>query len=70
MPDMVGPFGIHWKDKIRSLETGPKATLRVYDNQHFRDPVSTFEPGTRTADISKRLGFFDEISSLQISCAK
>lgn len=70
MPDMVGPFGINWKDKIRSLETGPKATLRVYDNEHFRDPVSTFKPATRTADVSKRLGFFDEMSSLQISCSK
>lgn len=68
MPNMVGPFGIDWKGKIRSLETGPKTTLRVYDNENYRDLVSTFNPNNRTPDVSKRLGFFDQMSSLQMSC--
>ncbi|MFC4932940.1 beta/gamma crystallin domain-containing protein [Massilia sp. GCM10023247] len=68
MPNMVGPFGIDWKGKISSIETGPKTTLTIYDNENFRDPVSTFKPGQRVADVSKKMGFFDEMSSLKIHC--
>lgn len=68
MPDMVGPFGINWQDKISSLEVGANTTLTVYDNAFYRDPVSTFKPGARIPDVSKRMGFFDQMRSLRISC--
>lgn len=68
MPDMTGPFGIDWKGKISSIETGAKATLVIYDNENYRDPVSTIKPGQRIADVSKRMGFFDEMASLKITC--
>lgn len=68
MPDMTGPFGIDWKGKISSIQTGAKATLVIYDNENYRDPVSTIMPGQRVADVSKRIGFFDEMSSLRITC--
>lgn len=70
MPDMTGPFGIDWKGKISSVETGPKATVQVYDNENFTDLVSTFKPGQKVQDVSKKMGFFDEFSSLKISCTK
>lgn len=68
MPDMTGPFGIDWKGKISSIQTGAKATLVIYDNENYRDPVSTIKPGQRIPDVSKRMGFFDEMSSLRITC--
>lgn len=68
MPDMTGPFGIDWKGKISSVETGPRARLLVYDNKEFKDLVSTFKPGQKSADVSKKMGFFDEFSSLKIAC--
>ena len=68
MPDMVGPFGIDWKGKISSIETGANTTLTVYDNVNYRDPVSTFKPGERIADVSKRMGYFDQMRSLRITC--
>lgn len=70
MPDMTGPFGIDWKDKISSVETGAKATVQVYDNENFTDLVSTFKPGQKVEDVSKKMGFFDEFASLKISCTK
>lgn len=68
MPDMVSPFGISCKNKISSIETGANTTLTVYDNANYRDPVSTFKPGERVADVSKRMGFFDDMRSLRITC--
>lgn len=68
MADMTGPFGIDWKGKVSSVETGPKARVLVYDNENYRDLVATFKPGQKSADISKKMGFFDEFSSLKIAC--
>ena len=68
MPDMTGPFGIDWKGKISSVETGPKARVLVYDNENYKDLVSTFAPAKKSADVSKKMGFFDEFSSLQVKC--
>ncbi|WP_151638495.1 beta/gamma crystallin domain-containing protein [Noviherbaspirillum aerium] len=68
MPDMKGPFGIDWKGKISSVETGPKARVMVYDNENYKDLVATFKPGQKSKEVSKKLGFFDEFSSLKILC--
>lgn len=68
MPDMTGPFGVDWKGKVSSVETGPKARVLVYDNENYRDLVATFKPGQKSADVSKKMGFFDEFSSLKIAC--
>lgn len=68
MPDMRGPFGIDWKGKISSVEAGAKARILVYDNENFNDLVSTFKPGQKSKDVSKKMGFFDEFSSLKITC--
>lgn len=68
MADMTGPFGIDWKGKVSSVETGPKARVLVYDNENFKDLVSTFKPGQKSPDVSKKMGFFDEFSSVKITC--
>jgi hypothetical protein len=66
----TGVFGIDWKDRIGSISTGPAARLLIYDNPDFTDLVSTIKPGKKERKISKELGFFDQIASLEVLCDK
>lgn len=61
-------FGLNWDDRVESVELGPKATMTVYDNENYRDQVAQFKPGQRIADVSKRVGLFDEFASVRIDC--
>jgi hypothetical protein len=70
LSDMSGPFGLNWDDKVNSIETGPKATVTVFDNEGFRDQVAQFKPSQKVADVSKKLGFFDEFASIRVACPK
>lgn len=65
-----GPFGMNWDDRVNSIEVGPKATVIVYDNENYRDQVAQFKSGQRVADLSKRMGFFDEFASIRVDCQK
>lgn len=66
--DNAGFFGLNWDDRGDSVELGPRASMTVYDNEQFRDQVAQFKPGQRVADVSKRVGLFDEFASLRIDC--
>lgn len=66
--DNAGFFGLNWDDRVDSVELGPRASMTVYDNENFRDQVAQFKPGQRVADVSKRVGLFDEFASLRIDC--
>lgn len=68
MPTMLGPFGINWKNRVRSIEFGKNAIVTVYDNVDFRQKIASFEPGERVPDLRKNMGYFDDFSSLTISC--
>lgn len=68
LADMSGPFGLNWDDRVNSIEVGPKATVTVYDNENYRDQVAQFKPAQRAADLSKRMGFFDEFASIKVDC--
>lgn len=68
LTQMRDVFGLHWRDRVRSIEIGPKTTVTVYDNANFRDRVAQFTPGQRYPDLSKRMGFFDDFGSLQLAC--
>ena len=68
LPKMVGPFGFNWENKIRSLETGPKANLTIYDNENFRDQDKFIDPNKKIPDLSKKMGFFDNFRSMMLSC--
>lgn len=68
LPEMVGPFGFNWENKIRSLETGPKANLTIYDNRNFRDQDKFIDPNKKVPDLSKRMGFFDDFRSMMLDC--
>lgn len=70
LADMAGPFGLDWDDKVNSVELGPKATMTVFDNEAFRDPVAQFKSSQKVPNISRKLGLFDEFESVRISCTK
>ncbi|MEO6823923.1 MAG: beta/gamma crystallin domain-containing protein [Nitrosospira sp.] len=65
---MIDPFGSNWENKVRSLETGPKANVTIYDNQNFRDEDKFIDPDKRIPDLSKKMGFFDNFRSMMLSC--
>ena len=64
----VGDFD--WGRKYESLVVGPDATLTVYDNEFFKDKVATFEQGHRAPELDRKLGLFENIRSLTLSCEK
>jgi hypothetical protein len=68
LPEMVGPFGFNWENKVRSLETGPQANLTIYDNRNFRDEDKFIDPNKKVPDLSKKMGFFDNFRSMMLSC--
>lgn len=53
-----------------SVVVGPRATLTVWDNANYRDKTATFKAGQRISNLDGKMGYFEEIKSLKISCAK
>ena len=70
MPHMRTVFGRDWSGTFDSVATGPKATATVYDNENYTQKAATFKPGQRVPDLDTKLGFFEQIRSLKIACAK
>ena len=75
---VVGPASIDSEDKgsgrqfkksIDSLVLGPKATLKVYEHQMFKDKSVEFAANSKEAGLIKKLGFGGRIQSLQLQCA-
>ena len=65
---LVGPFGSDWENKVRSLKTGPKSNVTIYDNRNFRDQDKFLDGGSNIPDMSKEMGFFDDFRSMMLSC--
>lgn len=74
---VVGPANIDSEDKgsgrqfkksIDSLVLGPKATLKVYEHQMFKDKSVEFAANSKEAGLIKKLGFGGRIQSLQLQC--
>ncbi|MDN5836089.1 MAG: hypothetical protein L0H12_01900 [Nitrosospira sp.] len=59
-----------WNVRYDSLKVGPKATLRVYDNDMYQDMSAVFKPGQEVADLDDKLKLFENIRSLVLDCAK
>lgn len=68
LPRLVGPFGADWENKVRSIKTGPKANVTIYDNRDFRDQNKFLDAGSNIPDMSKQMGFFDDFRSMMLSC--
>jgi hypothetical protein len=69
LAEMKGPFGFNWENKVHSLETGPKTSLTIYDNRNYRDQDKKIAAGTKVADLSKKMGFFDDFRSMKMNCS-
>jgi hypothetical protein len=68
LPRLIGPFGADWENKVRSIKTGPKTNVTIYDNRDFRDQNKFLDPGSNIPDMSKQMGFFDDFRSMMLSC--
>jgi hypothetical protein len=61
--------GRQFKRSIDSLVLGPKATLKVFEHQMFKDKSVDFPANAREAGLIKKLGVGGRIQSLQLACA-
>ena len=68
LPRLIGPFGADWENKVRSIKTGPKTNVTIYDNREFRDQNKFLDAGSNIPDMSKQMGFFDDFRSMMLSC--
>jgi hypothetical protein len=61
-------MGDVWRD-WDSAVVGPKATVRTFDNEHFRDRSAVLQPGQSIADLrDRKLGWFEEVKSARVQC--
>lgn len=69
LPSLRTPAGnVLWKHKAESIIVGPKARVTVYENQSYRGPALTVEPGSRETKLREGLQLMQSIDSLQIRC--
>lgn len=68
LPTMVGPFGFNWDNKVRSLETGPKANLTIFNTWNFQNEDKFIDANSKVPNLSKEMGFFDNFRSIMLSC--
>ncbi len=75
---LVGPAELKTLDKgsarqlkrdIKSVVTGPRATLLLYQRQFLSARSVGFEPGSREPGLAEKLGFGGRIESMQLKCA-
>lgn len=63
-------LGLGLNEKYDSIVVGPKATLTVYDSVNYRDKAATLKAASRTPDLDEKMGLFETIRSLKMTCAK
>ncbi len=75
---LVGPAELTTLDKgaarqlkrdIKSVATGPRATLVLYEKQFLSARSVGFQPGSREAGLAEKLGFGGRIESMQLRCS-
>ena len=74
---LVGPVELETLDKgtakqlkrdIKSVVTGPNATLVLYQKQLFSNRSVGFSPGVREPGLVEKLGFGGRIESIKMRC--
>jgi hypothetical protein len=74
---LIGPVELESLDKgsaqqlkrdIKSVGTGPRATLEVYDKQFLSARSVAFAPDSREPSLVERLGFGGRIESMRLTC--
>ena len=75
---LVGPVELKTLDRgsaqqlkrdIKSVITGPRATLTLYEKQFLSARWVGFQPATREAGLMEKLGFGGRVESMQLRCA-
>jgi hypothetical protein len=74
---LIGPVELQTLDKgsaqqlkrdIRSVVTGPRATLTLYEKQFLSARWVGFTPDSREPSLAEKLGFGGRIESMKLSC--
>ena len=74
---LIGPVELQTLDKgsarqlkrdIKSVATGPRATLVLYEKQFLSARSVGFDPGTREGGMAEKLGFGGRVESMQMTC--
>jgi hypothetical protein len=74
---LIGPIELQTLDKgsaqqlkrdLRSVVTGPRATLTLYEKQFLSARWVGFTPGSREPSLTEQLGFGGRIESMKLSC--
>jgi hypothetical protein len=74
---LIGPVELQTLDRgsakqlkrdIKSIVTGPRATLVVYEKQMLSARSVGFQPDTREGGLAEKLGYGGRIESLRMTC--
>jgi hypothetical protein len=75
---LIGPVELQTLDKgsaqqlkrdIKSVVTGPRATLTLYEKQFLSARWVGFTPDSREPGLTEKLGFGGRVESMKLSCA-
>jgi hypothetical protein len=75
---LIGPVELRTLDKgsarqlkrdIKSIVTGPRATLVVYEKQMLSARSVGFQPNAREGGLAETLGFGGRIESMRLTCS-
>ena len=75
---LIGPVELQTLDRgsasqlkrdVKSIVTGPRATLVVYQKQMLSARSVGFQPNTREAGLAETLGFGGRIESMKMTCS-
>ena len=74
---LIGPVELQTLDKgsarqlkrdIKSVVTGPRATLTLYEKQFLSARWVGFTPDSREPGLAEKLGFGGRVESMKLSC--
>ena len=74
---LIGPVELQTLDKgsaqqlkrdIKSVVTGPRATLTLYEKQFLSARWVGFTPDSREPSLTEKLGFGGRVESMKLSC--
>jgi hypothetical protein len=68
MARMRGPFGADWENEVESIRAGPKATVTLFDNEHFRKRSAIVLPDEEIGDLDNRMQESDSFRSMRVAC--
>jgi hypothetical protein len=74
---LIGPVDLQSLDRgsarqlkrdVKSVVTGPRATLVLYEKQFLSARSVGFQPDSREAGLAEKLGFGGRIESMRLTC--